>query len=198
MKSPSVSSFRSIRGFSLLELVLVLGALLFMIVTIMVVTKSITVRRDAETEVHRFSALLLGLHEYRPSSTTVGDVKGVDELSAAGVVPEEAIEGGMWVSVRGNPISLRTTGEGWAIDYQDVDRALCNALVVGVIGANPISFSSVTINGQEALGGTNGAIGDLCFASLTNDISWIVSPANSASSPTDSVQDKRWGTHEDM
>lgn len=198
MNTSAVSSSHAMRGFSLLELMLVLGALVCMSTMVLVTTKTITVRRDAEKEVHRFSSVLLGLKEYQPSSSAPDVGQDVEELRLAGVVSEEAVEGGKWISVRANPIALRATGKGWAIDYQDVDSAWCRALVVGVIGANPTSFSSVTINGQEALGGTNDAISDLCFASSTNEISWTVGSASSASTPKNSVQDKRWGTHEDM
>lgn len=197
--------FKKQRGFSLLELMLVLGAMMMLFVMVFKMIPAITLSKKARAEVRTMTSTVAGLLEYRNSRPDSQSLPSQEELIQAGLVLADQVIDGQWVSAEKNPVYLTGNSSAWAVEYQKVSQEFCRVLVEGSLAESPGAFQSVSINGIEAMSLGESSLIDLCWNDTDNRvIRFALSPdgvagrAEEKKPGTLSQKQKKWGTSEEI
>jgi len=203
LRSPT-SKFVS--GFSLIELLLLMGVVGCLSVACFVVFPQVRGMKLAREEVERLEPTVVGLQVYRKGLPTHSAVPTVSELVQSGLLMPEAVKNGDWVSIEEKPVGLVEKNQRWVVVYSDVGPSFCGPLVTigGAIGR----FSAVTINGENVLGASDEHLYEVCRRSDSIQVDFTLAEGTelvAPVTPSDSTKprfvdpnNKRWGTNEGM
>lgn len=193
-------------GFSLLELLLVLGALAMMLATVSVMLGTASPQNLARKEQALLSATLAGLETYKDESAHKAPT--VKELLKAGVLVDAQVENGRWMSTSHNPIEIYRSGDFLSIYYAGVHGRYCELLIGEMLGAAPRAFASIVVNGKEVLNRPVKVVNQECLRHGDtrrgvgpNQVRFVLSnqPGSAPSaSNKPAVKNKRWGTSEEI
>lgn len=196
----SVVKCSSQKGFSLIELLLVLGVFSVLLVAAFVVYPQVGGRRDAQQEERYFNGIVAALIAYRDAAPAGQPLPAPDDLLSAGILPSQAMKEGRWVSAEGKPVVLTEKDGEWVLAYQDISSSFCRGFVPGV-ALYPELVRGVVVNGKPIGVDSIPALASACDGAKGVEFvlgagypdAAVPQPSNTA--PTD-VKDKRWDTHE--
>lgn len=198
--------FSQQQGFSLLELLLVLGALAMMLATVSVMLGMFSFENLARKEQALLSATIAGLATYKDESAPKAPT--VKELLKAGVLVDAQVEDGRWTSTSRTPIEIHRSGDFLSIGYSGVHGRYCELLIGEMLGAAPRAFTSIMVNGKEVLNGPVEVVNQECLRHGDtrrgvgpNQVRFVLSnrPEDAPStSDKPAVKNKRWGTSEEI
>ncbi len=155
-------SFRKQCGFSLIEILLVMGIFFILMVAAFVVFPQVQGAKQAQEELGRMAPTIAGLRAYQDSLPDNAPVPTLDDLLAARLLPSEAIRNGQWVSESGQPISLEGQSGQWVITYQGLEPSFCQRFVGGMLDSFHNQFSNVSVNGHPSQTLSEGGLGTAC------------------------------------
>jgi len=135
-------------GFSLVELLLVLGVVAVLLVATFVVFPHVSGGREAEQESAQFNGLLAGLIAYREASPVGQPLPSSVDLIEAGLLSSGRMKNGTWVSAEGAPIALKEVEDNWAISYSDMSVGFCRRFLPQ-IAMYPELVKDVVVNGKS-------------------------------------------------
>ena len=140
------------RGFSLLELLLVLGVIAALIVSAFIIFPKVKASANARTEVSNLNAINSGIRALYNGQT---DYTGLNNSVAiqANIIPDNMIKDGDIVTSFGGRVLIKslTVSDGaiYYIRYDDVPPDVCINMLTGLKGG----FDQIYIEGQNIIDG---------------------------------------------
>lgn len=199
---------KSQQGFSLLELLLVLGALVMMLATVTVTFGRMSFENLARHEQARLSNTIAGLMSYTGGSYAADGSPSSQELLREGILVDSQVSDGRWLSTSASPVSIHRNGASWAIDYSGIHGRYCELLIGEMLNAAPRAFASITVNGKDVLNGPVEIVNQECLRHGDtrrgvgpNQVRFVLSnrPEDAPNVSNETVvKNKRWGTREEI
>jgi hypothetical protein len=193
------SSSTSQSGFSLVELLLVLGVMAVLLVAAFVVFPRVSGGREAEYESTQFNGLLAGLIAYRDAAPPEHSLPSPVELLEAGLLSSGRMKDGSWVSAEGAPVALKEVEGNWALSYSDMSMGFCRRFLPQV-ALYPELVKDVVVNGKsigvDSMPALEGACGDPKVVDFVLGAGYPDVEAIPAPPVHTDAKDKRWDTQE--
>lgn len=203
-----LGDYKQQQGFSLIELLLVLGALVMMLTTVSVMLGRMSFENLARNEQIKLSATVAGLMSYAGGGDSAQGSPSSQELLREGILVDSQVTDGRWLSTSANPVSIHRNGASWAIEYSGVHGRYCELLIGEMLNAAPSAFTSIMVNGKDVLRGPVEIVNQECLRSGDtrrgvgpNQVRFVLSnrPEDAPSTSNETaVKNKRWGTREEI
>lgn len=149
-------------GFSLIELLLVLGIVCILLVASFVIYPQVRDARLGNDEAARFSATAAGLSAYYAEVPSHEPPPSAIELLEAGVLTSGDFWDGKWVSLERKPIVLELKDGAWALGYDAMSPSLCGQFLPQVRAYHSRAFQAMFFNGKDITNASIEALGVEC------------------------------------
>lgn len=134
------------KGFSLLELMLVLGAIAGLVVSAFMIYPKVQAAQRAEIELKNITAIVSGINAIYGSSSNYAGVSARTLIDAKIIPSQMRVEGSYQVvNIWKGPVSFSYSNRGFSITYGNVPSVECAKIVL----ATASMFSNISVGDND-------------------------------------------------